>query len=125
LSRYTFFGRRETIRRWTDRNTHLYVDRYGHGLFISLLLIVLLSVLDAHFTFVHMERGGVEINPLIDFLMRYGYLYCFVVKYIVTALAVFTLCLCNNFLLVRVSIRCILSVYLGLLSYHVFLFFSV
>ncbi|MCW4020834.1 MAG: DUF5658 family protein, partial [Candidatus Bathyarchaeota archaeon] len=78
--RYMFSGRRQSIRRRTDRKTHLCVDRYSYKLLTPLLLIILLCVLDAHFTMFHLDRGAEEINPLMNLLIRHGFLYFFVVK---------------------------------------------
>lgn len=120
FSRYVFSGRRQSIRRWTDRKTHLYVDRYGHGLFVTLLLFVLLSVLDAYFTIFLVERGAQEINPLMNFLIDHGYMSFFVVKYVLTALAVFVFCICKNHFLTRVGIVSTLFLYFLVLTNHLF-----
>ena len=122
FSRYTFSGRRQSIRRQTDRKTHLCVDRYGLRLFIALLLIVFFSVLDAYFTIFGVERGGREINPDMNFLIGQGYMYFFWVKYALTALAVLALCIYKNHRLVRVAVPSILILYLGILSHHLFWF---
>jgi hypothetical protein len=118
--RYILSGRRQTIRRQRDRETHLYVDRYGHRLFISLLLVILLSVLDAYLTIFHLDKGAQEINPLMNSLIDYGYTYFFLVKYALTGLGVLILCLHKNRLLVRVSILCILVLYLVVFANHIF-----
>ena len=106
-----FSGRRQSIRRQEDRKTHLCVDRYGHGLFTALLLIILLSVLDAYFTILQVESGAHEINPLMSFLIGQGYMYFFWVKYALTALAVLVLCIFKNHLIVRFSLPSILILY--------------
>jgi hypothetical protein len=118
--RYILSGRRQTIRRESDRKTHLYVDRYGHRLFISLLLIIVLSVLDAYLTIFHLDNGAQEINPLMNSLIDYGYIYFFLVKYVLTALAVFILCLYKNWIPVRVAILCILALYFVVFAHHIF-----
>jgi hypothetical protein len=124
IGRYIFFGRRQTIRRQTDRKTHLYVDRYGHRLLMALLLILLLSILDAYLTIFHVNRGAQEINPLMNCLIGFGYIYFFVVKYLASALAVFILCIHKYWVPVRVGILCILVLYLLVFAHHVFLVFK-
>lgn len=121
FSRYMFFGRRQTIRRKTDRKTYLYVDRYSHNLLFSLLLITLLSVLDAYFTIFHMERGAHEINPLMNFLFGYGNIYFFTAKYAMTMLGVLLLCMYKNLFIARIGMVFILLSYLAVLTYHLFL----
>ncbi len=104
FSRYMLFGRRQSIRRRADRKTHMYVDLYGHYLLLSLLLIILLSIFDAYFTIFHVERGAREINPFMDFLIGRGNIYFFVIKYVLTALGLFILCIYKNLFAVRTII---------------------
>lgn len=121
FSRYVFFGRRRSIRRKSDRKTHIYVDLYGHYLLLALLLIILLSVLDAYFTIFHVERGAREINPLMDFLMGYGNTYFFVIKYVLTALGLILLCIYKSLPISRTIIICLLFFYLTVFANHIFL----
>ena len=64
LSRYTLSGLRCSFRRREDQRRGGYVDRYGQGLFIYLLLIAGLNILDAFFTIIILGSGGREGNPL-------------------------------------------------------------
>jgi len=122
-SRYLHFGRRRWIRRKADRKTYMYVDLYGPYLLLSLLLIILLSVLDAYFTIFHVGRGAREINPFMDFLIGYGNIYFFAIKYILTALCIFLLCIYKNLPIVKTIIVCTLLFYLTVFANHLFLFF--
>ncbi|NIS61315.1 MAG: hypothetical protein GTO13_11625 [Proteobacteria bacterium] len=123
FSRYMLSGRRQSIRRRTDRKTHLYVDLYGHHLLLSILLIILLSIFDAYFTIFHLERGAREINPFMDFLIGYGNIYFFAIKYILTALGLFVLCIYKSLSVARIIIICILFFYLTVFANHLLLFF--
>ena len=114
-------GRRRSIRRKKDRKTHIYVDVYGHYLLLSLLLIILLSVLDAYFTIFHVEKGAREINPLMDFLLGYGNTSFFIIKYILTALGLMLLCIYKSLVISRTVIICLLFFYLTVFANHVFL----
>jgi hypothetical protein len=116
-----FLGRRRSFRRKKDRKTHIYVDVYGHYLLLSLLLIILLSVLDAYFTIFHVERGAREINPLMDFLLGYGNTSFFIIKYILTALGLMLLCIYKSLVISRTVIICLLFFYLTVFANHVFL----
>jgi hypothetical protein len=61
LSRYTVYcGRRSSFRRREDRHRGGYVDRYSPRLFSMLILIVGLNVLDAVFTRMILNCGGIE-----------------------------------------------------------------
>jgi len=123
FSRYMLFGRRRSVRRRTDRKTHMYVDLYGHYLLLSLLLIILLSIFDAYFTIFHVEQGAREINPLMDFLMGYGNIHFFAIKYILTALGLLVLCIYKNLIIARTIIIGIFFLYLTVFANHIFLFF--
>ena len=116
-------GHRQSIRRKTDRKAHFYVDRYGHHLLLFLLLIVLLSLFDAYFTIFHVEKGAREINPFMNFLISYGNIHFFAVKYILTALSIFLLCIYKNLLVVRILIVSIVLLYLLVFTHHISLIF--
>jgi len=118
FGRYMFSGRRQSIRRWTDRKTHLYVDRYSYKLLTPLLLIILLCVLDAHFTMFHLDRGAEEINPLMNLIIKHGFLYFFIVKYLLTALGVFIFCIYQSAPLMRVGFVSMLVLYLIVFAHH-------
>ena len=121
FSRYALLGRRQSIRRKSDRKTNIYVDLYGHYLLLSLLLIILLSILDAYFTIFHIEKGAREINPLMDFLMGYGNTYFFVIKYTLTALGLILLCIYKSLPISRTVIICLLFFYLTVFANHIYL----
>ena len=122
FSKFVLFGRRRSIRRRKDRKTHMYVDLYGHYLLLSLLLIILLSIFDAYFTIFHVEKGAREINPFMNFLIGYGNIYFFAIKYILTALGLLVLCIYKNLIFARTIIIGILFFYLTVFANHIFLF---
>ncbi|MBW2059530.1 MAG: hypothetical protein JRJ26_18725 [Deltaproteobacteria bacterium] len=121
LSRYLFKGRRRFIRRKADRRIHPYVDRYGPLLFLSILLIVVLSVLDAYFTIFHVDKGAREVNPLMSYLIGRGSLYFFAFKYTLTALGLFLLCIYKNLLIAKVLVVAVFLMYLVVFAHHIFL----
>lgn len=121
FGRYIFSGRRRSIRRSTDRKTHLHVDLYDHYLLLSLLLIILLSVFDAYFTIFHVGEGAREINPFMNFLIGYGDIYFFAMKYILTVLGLFILCIYKNLFIVRTIILFVFLVYLIVFTNHILL----
>ena len=121
FSKYILLGRRRSIRRKADRKTHIYVDLYGHYLLLLLLLIVLLSVIDAYFTIFHLEKGAREINPFMNFLMGYGNIYFFTIKYALTVLGLILLCIYQSLPIARTIIVCVLLFYLTVCANHVFL----
>ena len=114
-------GRRRAIRRRADRKTHIYVDIYGHYLLLFLLLIVLLCIADAYFTIFHVDQGAQEINPFMNFLIGYGSVYFFTIKYILTILGLVLLCLYQSLPVTRTIILCIFFFYLTVFANHIFL----
>ena len=114
-------GRRGSIRRRTDRKIHFFVDLYDHYLLLSILLIVLLSIFDTYFTIFHVDRGAREINPLMRLLIGYGDMTFFVVKYVVTMVGLFILCIYKNVFFVRTILRGVFLLYLVVFAYHIFL----
>ena len=121
FSRYMFFGHRGSIRRKADRKNHIYVDLYGHYLLLVLLLIILLCVFDAYFTIFHVEKGAREINPLMNFLIGYGNIHFFIIKYILTGLGLILLCIYKNLLIARTIIIGVFFFYLSVFANHILL----
>jgi len=119
--RSIFSGRRRSVRRRADRKTYLYVDLYSPHLLLSLLIIILLSVFDAYFTIFHVEDGAREINPFMSFLIGYGNIYFFTIKYVLTALGLFILCIYKNSIIARILILIVFFLYLGVFVNHVYL----
>ena len=65
LSRYTFSGRRKMLRREVDQKKGSYVDRYDLKLSLTLILIAELNAFDSVFTKTLLDRGGLELNPIV------------------------------------------------------------
>ena len=65
LSRFTFYGRRKSLRREADRQRGGYVDRYAPRLLVPLVVILALNVLDVLFTLMILNAGGCEVNPVV------------------------------------------------------------
>ncbi len=112
-------GKRKTNRRATDPQNNYYVDVYSAHLLTALLLIVVLSLLDAIFTYAFVSRGGKELNPIMDVMLQQGALAFFPYKFFLTSIGVFILCLHKNFYFVRMVISLILILYILLTFYHV------
>ena len=97
LSRYTIAGRRNAFRREEDQRKGGYVDRYGHGLFLWALAILILNVLDAAFTRIILACGGTELNPVMRWLIdRYGD-HFIAWKFAIISVPIIIVCLHANF----------------------------
>lgn len=122
LSRYSFFGgRRKTPRRDEEREGS-FVDVYSLRLWALVLWVALMNVGDSYFTLVHLQAGGVELNPVAAALLgtgRFGFVF---VKSFLIGLALCVLCIHKNFYLARIGIWVAAGSYTLLFLYHLSLF---
>jgi len=124
-------GRRETIRRREDRQKWTYVDRYQQSLFGVIVIILLLSVVDAILTLLLIGHGAAEINPVMAFYLDLGpYAFLFV-KYALTSagLVVLVLFRGRSFRSMRISagvfLYIILAAFIGVVSWEIYLIHKV
>jgi hypothetical protein len=87
LSKYWFTGRREAVRREEDKKREYKVDRHSSKTLAVILLIVMLSIIDAILTLHLVDRGATELNPVMDYYLGHGPLAFFWVKYMLTSAA--------------------------------------
>ena len=125
------FGRRQQVRRRVDRDRVLYMDRYSKPVFRLIVLILLLSVLDAFFTLLLIDHGAVELNPLMAFYLNIGPTPFVVVKYCLTSLSIFVLLVYSNNSIKRLKIytRSVFSIisitFAGVIAWQLFLIYRV
>ena len=99
-----------------------FVDLYGQRLLLLLLWIALMNVADSFFTLLHLQRGGVELNPVADMLLITGRRSFVLWKTLLIGLALIVLCLHKNFLLARLGLLAYAVTYTCLVGYHLLLF---
>ena len=106
FSKYWLTGRRTETRRKEDRHRFHWIDRYSAKTLAVVLLIVLLSILDAIFTLelIH-HRGAVELNPVMAYCLDYSTLTFFWVKYFLTCAAVLIVLLTKNVYLFKTGFQ--------------------
>jgi len=114
-------GRRRGFRRAGEARNR-YVDRLSMRVVVLSLVIVILSFLDAGFTLLHLELGGWEVNPLMRLALVAGIPFFLTVKICLTGVGVVFLAAHQNFRLSWVALRCVATVYLWLLAYHIYLY---
>ncbi len=117
FSKYVFKGRRQGARRGGE-GVNTYVDRYSGRIMAILVLIAGLCVLDALFTLLYLQRGGSELNPLMDAAIRAGVIPFILIKCGLTFVGITFLCLHKNFRFVRLIILGVLLLYVVLMGYH-------
>jgi len=93
---YALTGRRKSARRDQDMAKIHHTDYHDTRIFWSTIAIILLCVFDAHYTLMILERGGAELNHLMDYLIKTSLFGFFVVKYTLTALSLFILVAYNK-----------------------------
>lgn len=124
FSRYTLFGgRRVGVRRTTD-DGEVFVDRYGPGVLVAVLAIVLLNLADAYFTLLFLAHGGQEMNPLVDRVLAHGSEVFILFKTLGIGVCAAFLTITNNFRAARLGIWVVLSGYTLLLCWHLLLLAS-
>ena len=121
LSRYTFFGRRKTIRRKADQQKGGYVDQYSSTLLFFLISIIGLNVLDAFFTLMILDLKGWEANPVVRSVINvYGTKF-WIWKFFIVSVSLVLLCLHSRFRLVRELIVAVGCLYFMVVVYQIFL----
>ncbi len=121
-------GRRGRARRLSEGQNY-YVDRYGFDYLLLIVIILVFCLLDAYLTLQLMRHGGIELNPLMSFLIRKNAIIFLMVKLTITAISTIFLLVHKNFVLfrsikVRNLIYFVFTVYLLLICYEAYLFFA-
>jgi hypothetical protein len=91
-----FAGRRVRVRREEDWHGTFYFDRYSSKIFAAIVLILLLSILDALLTLYLIDHGSTELNPVMSYFLKYGPFVFMGAKYFLTCAGVVILLLFRN-----------------------------
>lgn len=122
FSKYTFGkGQRRAMRRDWEREGS-YVDRYGLGILLAAIWVALMNTGDSFFTLVHLQSGGIELNPFAQELLRTGRHGFVAAKGLMITLALLVLVQHKNFWLARVGLWIAAGAYTALNLYHLSLF---
>ena len=112
--------RRRHLRREDDQ-LNSYTDWYGHWPFAATLIIILLCFADAFLTIVLLSKGAVELNGLMDWLIRKDTYMFTVVKMSMTGIALIILVMHFNFRIYRfVAVRYLIYALVPLYSLLIF-----
>jgi len=88
FSKYWLIGRRGIPRRAQDRAKPHVVEWYTPRTFAAVILLIVLSILDAIFTLELIGRGATELNPVMAFYLDWSPLSFVVIKYGLTCAAI-------------------------------------
>ena len=81
-----------------------------------------MNVADSFFTLLHLQRGGIELNPVADLLLISGRRSFVLWKALLIGMALIVLCVHKNFLLARLGLWASALTYTCLVGYHLLLF---
>lgn len=109
------------MRRDDDREGS-FVDVYSSRLWGLLLWIALMNIGDSYFTLVHLQAGGIELNPVAAELLTFGRLEFVLAKSLLIGVALLVLAVHKNFALARIGIWISAGTYTVLVAYHLSLF---
>ena len=122
LSRYSLLGGRRRLVRRTEEREGSFVDRYGSRVLVMVGWIALMNVADSFFTLIHLQSGGIELNPVAAQLLETGRTPFVLWKSSLISVALIVLCLHKNFSLARIGLWASAAAYTALVVYHVSLF---
>jgi len=119
FSRFTFWGGRRRQGRRADENEGAFVDQYSGRLLAIMLWIAVMNAGDSFFTLLHLQSGGIELNPLAQVMLGTGRTGFVVLKSLLITIPLAVLTLHKNFPLARLGIWTAAAAYTVLLGYHV------
>jgi len=122
FSRYTLFGGRRRSARREGEGVDSYIDVYPNALLLLLGWIAVMNLLDSFFTLVHLQAGGIELNPFAAMLLSTGRLGFVLWKALLIGAAILVLCMHKNFFLARIGLLLAAASYTALVAYHLSLF---
>lgn len=122
LSAYSLIrGRRRGPRRSGEREGS-FVDLYGSRLFLIVIWVAVMNLGDSFFTLLHLQAGGIELNPVAGALLQTGRDGFVFWKSFLIGLALIVLALHKNFYLARIGLWTAAGTYTLLFVYHLSLF---
>lgn len=108
-------GQRRKVRRESDRRKIICLDYYPAELFTVIVIILALSVIDGILTLWLIDKGAMEVNPVMAFYLNLGPDIFMAIKYLVTAAAVTIVVVMNHAFIriLRVRFGQLLKVFAG------------
>ena len=122
LSRYSLFGGRRQGAQRAEEREGAYVDLYSPWVLFWVTWVALMNIGDSFFTLVHLQAGGVEVNPVAAAMLRTGRFGFVFIKAALIGAALLVLTLHKNFQLARWGLWVSTAAYTSLVIYHLTLF---
>lgn len=129
FSKHWLMGRRAEVRRKEDTHRLHWIDRHSAGTLAAVLLIIMLSVIDAFFTVHLVQRGAVELNPVMAYCLDSSPFTFFWVKYLLTGSAILIILFTKNVYLFRTRFQVkylfiiFLATYILVIQWELYLLF--
>lgn len=122
LSLYSLHGgRRRSVQR-AEESEGAFVDLYSPWVLFWVTWVALMNIGDSFFTLVHLQAGGVEVNPVAAAMLRTGRFGFVFIKVALIGVALLVLTLHKNFQLARWGLWVSTAAYTTLVIYHLTLF---
>jgi len=118
ISRYTLVGGRRRGSRRAGENEGTFVDQYSGRLLLIMLWIGFMNAGDSFFTLLHLQSGGIELNPIAGMMLGTGRIGFVLLKSLLITVPLIVLTLHKNFPLARIGIWTAAAAYTALLGYH-------
>ena len=106
---FSLKGKRRTLRRTKDLKRVTTFDQYHPTLLFYVLTVLSLSLLDAALTLVLLQKGAVEINPVMRYYIDLGPSVFVIVKYGITALSLILIVVFNAIIYTKYRIASLLT----------------
>lgn len=120
FSEYTFCGRRCAMRR-ADEQYNYYVDRLGGRAWVVIAVVIISSIIDSLFTIYFLNKGFLEVNPIMNVAVFVSKPFFIVFKYTITIIGILIIAIHKNFRYVKILMAVIIAMYTILNMYHVYL----
>jgi len=98
------YRRRKKVRRKDDKYKMSYLDQYGSGIFIAIVLLLFFSIIDAFLTLFLIDHGASEINPIMAYFLKFGPLTFLSFKYFITSYSILVLLIFSNYFIRKLKI---------------------
>jgi hypothetical protein len=118
FSRFTLWGGRRKKARRAGEVEGSFVDQYSLRLVLLLGWIAVMNSADSFFTLVHIQNGGVELNPVAGSMLSLGRIGFVVTKGVLITIPLIVLCQHKNFSIARAGLWVAGGAYTLLLAYH-------
>ena len=121
FSRYTLMGGRRVSGRRDGERESIFVDRYSARLWMLLGWVAFANAADSFFTLLHLQNGGIELNPVAAWMLGLGRTEFVITKSLLITLPLLVLCMHKTFPLARLGLYVAAGTYSLLTAYHIWL----